>query len=131
MQYDSFEHARNYCNIGVLFFIFHLELLWFLELGSWCLFVSCFFGSWFLVFQLSLPPMSNPLPHNHIIPYKGSSKDKKAQVAEMFDSIAGQYDHLNRFLSARIDISWRKAIRQLKEDHPAYILMWPILDMAI
>ncbi|MGQ0740333.1 MAG: bifunctional demethylmenaquinone methyltransferase/2-methoxy-6-polyprenyl-1,4-benzoquinol methylase UbiE [Bacteroidota bacterium] len=78
--------------------------------------------------------MSNPLPHDHIIPYKDSSKDKKTQVAEMFDSIAGQYDHLNRFLSARIDISWRKkTIRMLKEDNPKYILdvATGTADMAI
>ncbi len=67
--------------------------------------------------------MSNPLPHDHIIPFKGSEKDKKTQVAEMFDSIAGQYDTLNRFLSARIDLTWRKkAIRILKKENPRYIL---------
>ena len=78
--------------------------------------------------------MSNPLPHDHIIPFKDSEKDKKAQVAEMFDSIAGQYDHLNRFISARIDMTWRKkAIRQLKKDKPGYILdvATGTADMAI
>ena len=41
----------------------------------------------------------------------------------MFDDIAVKYDFLNRFLSAGIDISWRKkAIRQLKELHPKKIL---------
>ncbi|MBM3417048.1 MAG: bifunctional demethylmenaquinone methyltransferase/2-methoxy-6-polyprenyl-1,4-benzoquinol methylase UbiE [Bacteroidetes bacterium] len=78
--------------------------------------------------------MSNPLPHDHIIPFRDSEKTKKNQVAEMFDGIAGQYDHLNRFLSARIDISWRKkAIRKLKDDNPRYILdvATGTADMAI
>lgn len=67
--------------------------------------------------------MSNPLPHDHIIPFRDSEKDKKTQVTEMFDSIAGKYDMLNRFLSARIDQVWRKkAIRQLKKENPRYIL---------
>jgi demethylmenaquinone methyltransferase/2-methoxy-6-polyprenyl-1,4-benzoquinol methylase len=78
--------------------------------------------------------MSNPLPHDHIIPFRDSDKTKKNQVADMFDSIAGQYDHLNRFLSARIDLSWRKkAIRKLKSDNPRFILdvATGTADMAI
>lgn len=78
--------------------------------------------------------MSKSLPHDHIIPFKDSEKNKKAQVAEMFDSIAGGYDQLNRFLSARIDIQWRKkAIRKLKAYKPTYILdvATGTADMAI
>jgi demethylmenaquinone methyltransferase/2-methoxy-6-polyprenyl-1,4-benzoquinol methylase len=67
--------------------------------------------------------MSNPLPHDHIIPYKDSGKSKKEQVAEMFNRIADRYDFMNRFLSARTDIAWRKkAIRFLKKDSPQTIL---------
>ena len=67
--------------------------------------------------------MSETLPHDHIIPFKDSDKAKKEQVAEMFDSIAGRYDAMNRFLSARIDLIWRKkAIRKLKSKDPKQIL---------
>jgi demethylmenaquinone methyltransferase / 2-methoxy-6-polyprenyl-1,4-benzoquinol methylase len=67
--------------------------------------------------------MSNPLPHDHITPFKDSEKTKKEQVAEMFDRIADRYDFMNRFLSARTDIGWRKkAIRILKKDKPQLIL---------
>ncbi len=67
--------------------------------------------------------MSEPLPHDNIIPFKDSGKSKKEQVAMMFDKIAGKYDRLNRFLSARTDIGWRKkAIRMLKKDNPQHIL---------
>ncbi|HMR91009.1 MAG TPA: bifunctional demethylmenaquinone methyltransferase/2-methoxy-6-polyprenyl-1,4-benzoquinol methylase UbiE [Chitinophagaceae bacterium] len=74
------------------------------------------------------------LPHDTIIPYKDSDKGKKEQVAEMFDRIAGRYDLLNRFLSARTDIRWRKkAIKRLKKDKPATILdiATGTADMAI
>lgn len=67
--------------------------------------------------------MSNPLPHDHIIPFKDQSTGKKQQVAEMFDRIAGRYDVMNRLLSARIDLRWRKkAIRQLGRYAPQRIL---------
>ncbi len=62
-------------------------------------------------------------PHDHIIPFEESAKSKKEQVAEMFDKIAGKYDFMNRFLSARTDVSWRrKAIKALKQYRPQHIL---------
>ena len=65
-------------------------------------------------------------PHDHITPFKNSEKGKKEQVAEMFDGIAGKYDFMNRFLSAGIDVRWRKkAIKILAKDNPAHVL-----DMA-
>lgn len=67
--------------------------------------------------------MSTPLPHDHIIPFKDSRKTKKQQVAQMFDEISGNYDKMNRFLSARTDLRWRKkAILQLKNDRPKKML---------
>jgi demethylmenaquinone methyltransferase/2-methoxy-6-polyprenyl-1,4-benzoquinol methylase len=78
--------------------------------------------------------MPELLPHDHIIPYKDSIKSKKEQVAEMFNRIAGRYDLMNHFLSARTDIGWRKkAIHQLKQDNPKQILdiATGTADMAI
>ena len=46
-----------------------------------------------------------------VVPNEASSLSKKNQVAEMFNNIAHRYDFLNRFMSAGIDIGWRK--RQL------------------
>ena len=61
--------------------------------------------------------------HDDVVPYKQSNLDKKHQVAEMFNSIACRYDFLNRFLSAGIDVRWRKkVIAELKEVHPEIIL---------
>ncbi len=61
--------------------------------------------------------------HDKVVPVEGSELSKKEQVAEMFDNIAYRYDFLNRFLSAGIDVQWRKkAIRQLKDVHPKKIL---------
>ena len=61
--------------------------------------------------------------HDSVVPYKESELTKKQQVAGMFDDISGRYDFLNRFLSAGIDIGWRKkAIAQLADLKPRVIL---------
>ncbi|WP_114781415.1 bifunctional demethylmenaquinone methyltransferase/2-methoxy-6-polyprenyl-1,4-benzoquinol methylase UbiE [Botryobacter ruber] len=58
-----------------------------------------------------------------VVPYKDQNNNKKSQVAEMFNNIAGKYDFLNHFLSAGIDIVWRrKAIRLLAPEKPKQIL---------
>jgi demethylmenaquinone methyltransferase / 2-methoxy-6-polyprenyl-1,4-benzoquinol methylase len=58
-----------------------------------------------------------------VVPYKDVQANKKSQVAQMFNSIAGKYDFLNHFLSAGIDIYWRrKAIDLLAASQPRTIL---------
>lgn len=58
-----------------------------------------------------------------VTPYKNSSLGKKEQVAQMFDTISGNYDGLNRVISFGIDISWRKKVLQLVANtHPKAIL---------
>jgi len=58
-----------------------------------------------------------------VVPYKDAQENKKSQVAQMFNSIAGKYDFLNHFLSAGIDIYWRKqAIKILGKEQPAFLL---------
>jgi demethylmenaquinone methyltransferase/2-methoxy-6-polyprenyl-1,4-benzoquinol methylase len=72
--------------------------------------------------------------HDSIMPDRDSVLGKKQQVAGMFDNIAFRYDFLNRFLSAGIDMGWRKkAIRQLKDKQPATLLdvATGTADMAI
>jgi len=44
---------------------------------------------------------------------QNSSTGKKEKVEAMFDNIAHRYDFLNPFLSAGIDIQWRKKVRKL------------------
>jgi demethylmenaquinone methyltransferase/2-methoxy-6-polyprenyl-1,4-benzoquinol methylase len=61
--------------------------------------------------------------HDKVVPFTGSGESKKEQVARMFDQIAGRYDFMNRFLSAGIDISWRKKmLKQLKSSNPQIML---------
>ncbi len=55
-------------------------------------------------------------------PYDPSAA-KKQQVEQMFDNVAPTYDILNRVLSLRIDVYWRKyAINLLRKDNPKQIL---------
>jgi demethylmenaquinone methyltransferase/2-methoxy-6-polyprenyl-1,4-benzoquinol methylase len=61
--------------------------------------------------------------HEKVLPYEGSGESKKQQVARMFDEISGKYDFLNRFLSAGIDVTWRKKmLKTLKPLQPKIML---------
>lgn len=49
----------------------------------------------------------------NITPYKSSTLSKKEQIAQMFDTISGNYDGLNRVISFGIDVKWRKKVLAL------------------
>ncbi|MEN9498050.1 MAG: hypothetical protein RL750_949 [Bacteroidota bacterium] len=73
--------------------------------------------------MLPLRRMNRSLPHDAVVPDRSSGSSKKEQVAHMFDRIAPRYDLLNRFLSARIDLHWRKdALREMIPFAPKKIL---------
>jgi demethylmenaquinone methyltransferase / 2-methoxy-6-polyprenyl-1,4-benzoquinol methylase len=59
----------------------------------------------------------------NVTPYKDSGLGKKEQVAQMFDTISGNYDGLNRVISFGIDVKWRKKVLKLVADkNPQTIL---------
>ena len=61
--------------------------------------------------------------YKKVTPYDSTQESKKKQVTSMFNKIAPFYDFLNRLLTLRIDILWRKkAIRLLKKGNPKNIL---------
>jgi len=56
-------------------------------------------------------------------PYKSKEGGKKEQVADMFNNISHKYDLLNRIMTMRIDVIWRKkAIRSLQSIKPQLML---------
>src|SRR5690606_31011640 len=56
-------------------------------------------------------------------PYKSKEGGKKEQVSDMFNNISPKYDLLNRIMTMRIDIIWRKkAIKLLKPLQPKLLL---------
>ncbi|MEY4963490.1 MAG: hypothetical protein RLZZ323_809 [Bacteroidota bacterium] len=58
-----------------------------------------------------------------ITPYKDSNLSKKEQVAQMFDTISGNYDNLNRVISFGIDMQWRKKVLNIvTQSNPKTIL---------
>jgi demethylmenaquinone methyltransferase/2-methoxy-6-polyprenyl-1,4-benzoquinol methylase len=58
-----------------------------------------------------------------VTPYKDSDLGKKEQVTQMFDSISGNYDGLNRVITFGIDIKWRNlVVAILKKKQPNSIL---------
>ncbi|MCU0430465.1 MAG: bifunctional demethylmenaquinone methyltransferase/2-methoxy-6-polyprenyl-1,4-benzoquinol methylase UbiE [Cytophagaceae bacterium] len=58
-----------------------------------------------------------------VVPYKDQQEGKKKQISQMFNSISGKYDLLNRVLSLGIDKSWRRAaIREVSKEKPQLIL---------
>ncbi|MBT0607280.1 bifunctional demethylmenaquinone methyltransferase/2-methoxy-6-polyprenyl-1,4-benzoquinol methylase UbiE [Aequorivita echinoideorum] len=58
-----------------------------------------------------------------ITPYKDSGLGKKKQVEQMFDTISGNYDGLNRIISLGSDVKWRKkVIRFVAGKNPNSIL---------
>jgi len=52
----------------------------------------------------------------NITPYKDSELGKKEQVTQMFDTISGKYDDLNRVISFGIDIKWRNKVLKIVSD---------------
>ena len=49
---------------------------------------------------------------NTVTPYENSAQGKKQQVTQMFNTISGTYDGLNRVISWGSDIKWRKFVVQ-------------------
>ena len=61
--------------------------------------------------------------NKNITPYKDSNLSKKQQIANMFDTISGEYDNLNRVISFGIDIKWRnKVVQKVRDQKPSNIL---------
>jgi demethylmenaquinone methyltransferase / 2-methoxy-6-polyprenyl-1,4-benzoquinol methylase len=63
------------------------------------------------------------MSQQEVKPYKNEKSSKKEQVVQMFDTISGSYDGLNRVISFGIDIQWRKKVLKIVGDsNPKNIL---------
>jgi len=83
--------------------------------------IACLSALYLTFAPMSLNDATNPAAR--VLPDAESNLTKKAQVAEMFNNIAGKYDFLNHFLSLGIDRGWRKkAIEAIATVHPKRIL---------
>jgi demethylmenaquinone methyltransferase/2-methoxy-6-polyprenyl-1,4-benzoquinol methylase len=49
----------------------------------------------------------------NVTPYKDSHLNKKEQVEQMFDTISGNYDGLNRVISLGADVKWRRKVIEM------------------
>ncbi|MDX1462211.1 MAG: bifunctional demethylmenaquinone methyltransferase/2-methoxy-6-polyprenyl-1,4-benzoquinol methylase UbiE [Marinirhabdus sp.] len=59
----------------------------------------------------------------NVTPYKDNDSSKKEQVEQMFDTISGNYDGLNRIISLGIDQKWRhKVVTWVGNSKPDCIL---------
>lgn len=57
-----------------------------------------------------------------VTPYN-TEAGKKKEVEDMFDNIAPKYDFLNRLLSMKIDVLWRKTlVKWMKKNQPNLVL---------
>ena len=60
---------------------------------------------------------------NTVTPYQNSAQGKKQQVTQMFNTISGTYDGLNRVISLGSDIKWRKfVVQKVAEIRPTAVL---------
>lgn len=59
----------------------------------------------------------------HINPYEGDNRGKAEQVRQMFDSISGAYDFMNRAMTMGVDRLWRrKAVRTVERHNPRTVV---------
>lgn len=56
-------------------------------------------------------------------PYRGDTRGKTEQVQEMFDSISGAYDFMNRAMTMGVDRLWRrKAVNTVRRQAPGLVV---------
>lgn len=56
-------------------------------------------------------------------PYSNQNSGKKEQVTQMFDTISGEYDGLNRMISLGLDQKWRDNVVQMVAAHQPDVIM--------